>query len=223
MWKIDLVRKWLHIITEILFPLSCISCHATGSALCPNCLIKLSPAKNDLPDWVHALYTYKDPVVRASIWKLKYRHHHAFAEIYGTIIREYLLEQSSEDLLFGKRLPLYIIPVPLSPTRLRERGYNQASLIAQYVCTQENDTTYQLRDDIVHRKNTDTHQARMKNKQQRLANIRGSFYISNKELVTGKHVIIIDDVYTTGATLGEMRRVLKDAGVKSVFGITIAH
>ena len=66
-------------------------------------------------------------------------------------------------------------------------------------------------------------QAKVLNRKARLENIKGSFAVVKPEIVRGRRLIIVDDVITTGATVSEIKRVLKDAGARVVLGIAVAH
>ena len=109
-----------------------------------------------------------------------------------------------------------VIPVPLSKNKLRHRGYNQAEMIA-------GELSDNVRADILFKKFHTKSQVEVKNKEERLANIIGSFEIKNPEKIKGKKIILIDDVLTTGATMREVKKVLKEAGVKKVIGVVVAR
>ena len=71
-------------------------------------------------------------------------------------------------------------------------------------------------------KNTE-HQARIKDRRARLKNLSGSFAVKNEGLIKNKNIILIDDITTTGATLAEAKKILKQAGVRKVIAFTVAH
>jgi ComF family protein len=110
----------------------------------------------------------------------------------------------------GTRCPSLLIPVPLSASRFRRRGYNQAIELARHlrrhlgvaVCT-----------DLVTRIRDTPEQAGL-NRKQRRRNLRGAFAVSRR--IPGAHVAIVDDVVTTGSTANELAKVLKRAGAKRV-------
>ena len=111
-----------------------------------------------------------------------------------------------------------VLPVPLSFRRLWKRGYNQAALLARPIA-KHFDMTLDV--DSVRRR----HRADMghKNARQRRANIRGVFVVKHPENIKGKTILLVDDVMTTGATLHELRRVLKKAGAKAVYAIVFCR
>ncbi len=108
-----------------------------------------------------------------------------------------------------------IVPVPLSRTRLRERGYNQAELIANHIAkiTEKN-----LLNVLKRIKHTQA-QANLSRKE-RIENVREAFVADNK--VNGLRIIVIDDVFTTGSTLNECAKALYKKGAKEVYGLTFA-
>lgn len=112
-----------------------------------------------------------------------------------------------------------LVPVPLHPRRLRARGYNQSLLLARELGYL---TGLPLNENSLARKLNTPPQARVTSVSKRRENVRGAFYCGNASL-TGKYVILIDDVTTSGATLDECARVLKGSGAISVWGLTFAR
>jgi len=112
-----------------------------------------------------------------------------------------------------------IIPLPLTKARFKERGFNQAEILAINFCEE---FSYQLFLGLK-RKGRKKHQAKLSEKQ-RLKNVSGQFFISEKDRVflLGRDIILIDDVITTGATLNEAAKILKEAGAKEVFALVLA-
>jgi ComF family protein len=112
----------------------------------------------------------------------------------------------------------YIIPVPMHPNRRKERGYNQVELLLSSF--DKIKVPYYI--DIVERTIDTPHQTNL-SRTKRLSNLDGAFKVLNKKMVKGKSILIVDDVYTTGATLNELAKVLFKTGAKSVYGLVIAH
>ena len=109
-------------------------------------------------------------------------------------------------------------PIPLFSSRLRERGYNQSQLLGQIIAKK-----FHLNlstNDLVRIRNTKT-QALLSQKE-RWTNIHGAFRIKRHAKLSGKNILIIDDLLTTGATSSEAARVLKDSGAKIVGVLTLA-
>lgn len=121
---------------------------------------------------------------------------------------------------YTKNLQEYdvVTPVPLHPTRLRERGYNQSEILGQTVAE-----TFQLpwsEGNLVRTRPTQF-QARLSQKD-RWTNIQGAFKIKHSHKFQNKRVLVVDDLLTTGATLSEVARVLKTAGAQRVDVLTVA-
>ena len=112
-----------------------------------------------------------------------------------------------------------LIPVPLSKKRLYYRGFNQASRIAKGLGNYFHIPIY--RQGLY--RILDTHPQSSLSKDKRFKNIKGSFSSNNDNYLSGKNVLLIDDIYTTGATVNECARVLKKASVKRVDVLTLAR
>jgi competence protein ComFC len=116
--------------------------------------------------------------------------------------------------------PSYIIcPVPLHKKRLRWRGFNHTEEIAKVLSAVLSIPTYS--DILVRTKNTPAQITLTKEK--RLQNMQGAFQAQNKEIIQGKKVLLLDDVFTTGATLTQAASALKKAGASQVFGVVVAR
>jgi ComF family protein len=109
-----------------------------------------------------------------------------------------------------------LIPVPLHPKRLKQRGFNQALLLARAF-----PQVPVSREALVRLRNT-TPQVELKPKERR-DNVKGAFAVSDPAQVKGKNVLLIDDVYTTGATVAECAKVLRRAGAMQVEVLTVAR
>jgi len=112
-----------------------------------------------------------------------------------------------------------IMPVPLHIRRLRERGFNQSLLLAKVLSAR-----YAIPLDFVAlRRERDTLPQTMMGRKERQANIKGAFGVADKERVKKQHILLIDDVYTTGSTLAECTRVLLNSGAARVGVLTLAR
>lgn len=159
-------------------------------------------------DGIRSLFLFQG-TVRQAILQLKYRHLKSIATPLSQLLAEYL----SSHPLRGEA----IIPVPLHPKRLRERGYNQASLLAKKLSRLGGlpvveDTLIRVRDALP--------QARTRSAIERRQNVQDAFVCHQG--LEGKQVLLIDDVCTTGATLDACAIALKAAGSGSVWGLTVA-
>lgn len=112
-----------------------------------------------------------------------------------------------------------IIPVPLHPARLREREFNQSRILCERLC--EASGKIIMPDNLVRERRTRA-QAELDG-QDRFSNVRGCFRVKNPGALSGKHLLLVDDVLTTGATLSEAARALKTAGAGAVTVLALAN
>ena len=226
--------RLLNPILDIVFPAKCILCGKTGVDLCPECLKNAPPAERESAQWIFPLYDYRHPGIKKSLWLLKYKGKKRLANVFAEAIYGKILEELSELSVMENFTEPVLIPIPLSPRRRRERGFNQAELICRELvkinnlrygvdANQEKKFNLKLESGILTKPKETEHQARIKDRRQRLKNIIGSFAVKNGELVKNRNIILIDDILTTGATLGEARKVLKQAGTRKIIAFTVAH
>jgi len=112
-----------------------------------------------------------------------------------------------------------IVPVPLHPRRERERGFNQSWLLARRVAAAWRITA---RADVLTRQVATPPQTALGAEARRL-NVGGAFRVRRPELVAGRHVLLVDDIMTTGATAGACARTLREAGAAIVGVVTVAR
>ena len=203
-----------------LFPVLCFKCGKRGAYICTDCISRMPKTTLDEPDFI-SVFAYKDETIRHLLSVLKYKSGRDIARICGALIYEELCALLSERALFGEFEKPIIIPVPLSESRARERGFNQAELIAQEVAGAEK--TFELCTGVLVKRKETRPQATIKNRAERLKNIVGCFHIVHPEKIHGRNIILIDDIYTTGGTMKEARKVLEQAGARNILCATVAH
>ncbi|MCY3692886.1 MAG: phosphoribosyltransferase family protein [Chloroflexota bacterium] len=142
---------------------------------------------------------------------MKYGGIKAGAPQLGDLLADYL----NDNPLRGE----IIAPVPMHSRRLRERGYNQAELLARRVAAQS-ELSYER--DLLFRTRQVEPQAGIGSAAQRTVNVAGSIGVSADRDVSGARVILVDDVATTGSTLETCAGALKQAGAVSVWCLTLA-
>jgi competence protein ComFC len=233
--------RFFNTILDIIFPTKCLSCGKTGMGLCLACLQESPPAENENTNWIFSVYNYHHPPVKKALQLFKYKNKKRLANIFAEVVYEKILEELSElSVMENFREPL-LLPIPLSAQRNHERGYNQAQLICEELVRLSkknhltpNPSPYQgegrgevftLEKNILIKTKETEHQARIKNRNARLKNIVGSFAVKDpeKNKIKNRNIILIDDITTTGATLTEAKKVLKQAGAGKVIAFTVAH
>lgn len=219
-------------LLDILLPLRCVGCGKEGSLICPYCSESLPRVK--LPLCLHCGTTVNEGnlcpaclnhplaingirsafmfqgVMRQPVLQFKYRQLKVMAAPLAQLLAEYLHSHP----MIGEVL----VPVPLHPKRFRQRGYNQASLLAKEL---SKIIGLPVEEDALIRVQDVAPQARTKSAAERRQNVRHAF-ACNKNMA-GKQILLIDDVCTTGATLDACAIALKTTGASSVWGLTAAR
>lgn len=113
----------------------------------------------------------------------------------------------------------FIIPIPLHKTRLREREFNQAQILSDYIALKFNKKV--IPDNLRRSRYTKTQTELEEN--DRFLNVKDSFVIDKSSDIKGKNILLVDDVLTTAATSSEAAYALKSAGANIVFVLTLAH
>jgi ComF family protein len=152
-------------------------------------------------------------IVREIIHEFKYARQIHLRHLVAHWLRAALDDERLRDISFD-----LIVPVPLHPARQRERGFNQASLLAELLSAQ---TSMPSRPVLQRIRYTTTQTAL--DRSERMENLHNAFRLRKNADVRGLRVLLIDDVLTTGSTLSECARVLKRAGAISVHAATAAR
>ena len=187
-------------------------CDDDGLRRCPVC------RRIDRPYERAAAYGSYDGGLRELVHLLKYHGVRPAATVLGRMLAE-AIASFEPELDHGSIL---VIPVPLYKGKLRQRGFNQAELIARAALTVAACERLQLAPDALQR-TRDTHSQIGLTSHQRRENLRGAFAVSRAQEVTGRSVLLVDDVYTTGTTVSECARVLRRAGASGVWVATVAR
>jgi ComF family protein len=182
----------------------------------PAHLIELlcSACRKHLPgfDYARSAARYED-VMREALHAFKFRGRRGLAAPLGDL----LVEATEGRLPAG--VPAVLVPVPLHPRRERERGFNQASLLARRVGLAWG---VPVGGDVLVRVVATPSQTEL-DAPARRANVRAAFRLRRPELIAGRHVLLVDDILTTGATLSECARCLREGGAATVGALTVAR
>ena len=208
-------------VLELMFPRKCIFCGKVTDKrdICNECREKLPYTKGDetrqkLPfvDCCVSPLFYEDKL-RESVLRYKFSGARANAVQYGKFMSECVqnnLDYSGIDV---------ISCVPLSRKRRRDRGYNQSRLLAKEISGNlgipEAELLKKVRDNPA--------QSGSKSSKERIVNVAGVYSMHSGADVEGKTVLLVDDIVTTGATVSECARILRRAGAKCVFAVTLAR
>ena len=218
---------------DILFPPYCVGCGKEGAFICLACgraLPRITPPIcprcgrpqpggilcPDCAGWQAAIDGIRSPfrfegAMREAIHQLKYHNLRALAAPLASMLQEYLNASPLDvDVL---------VPVPLHRKRLRERGYNQAGLLAQGLGRLMN---MPVIDDVLVRRRYTSPQARTASAEEWRLNIADAFACLDGRLQDRK-VLLLDDVATSGVTLDACAGVLKANGAASVWGLVMAR
>ena len=177
----------------------------------------VSLAKEQNPG-ITSLFAYKDELVQAAVWELKYHGNIHIGRLLATLLYEKISDKLIEQNIFLQKF--LVIPLPLSKERLTERGWNQSEILAREIC--KLDKNFLLCTNILQKIRHTQPQTKL-DRNERLINLKNCFGITNKKLIQHQHIILIDDVTTTGSTINEARQLLQSAGVASIQAFTLAH
>ena len=188
-------------------------CDEDGLRRCPVC------RRIDRPFHRAIAYGSYDDGLREVIHLLKYNGVRPAAGVLGRMLGETLAAMAPS---FEQSL-LLLVPVPLSRGKRRQRGFNQAELIAQGALAEPIPRErFQLASGILARVR-DTHSQIGLTSHQRRENLRGAFAVTDPQQIARREIVLADDVYTTGTTASECARVLRRAGASRVWVATVAR
>jgi ComF family protein len=182
-----------------------------GDGRCQNC--------RDLePEFARAIsFGEYEGNLRGLVHLLKYEGVVPVAPVLGQMLAHAIMELLPGC---GDAIPL-IVPVPLHQSKRGERGFNQADLIAG-AAVKHLPRPVEIATGVLVRQRATISQVGL-SREERIANMRGAFQVRNPRRVQGRTVIVVDDVMTTGTTISECARVLKQAGAERVWAATVAR
>lgn len=171
----------------------------------------LSPTEHSLLGVkVTTLLDYRDSAVSDLVRALKYEHSGKAAQICGEILSDYLREEVASLRAFSAK-KILLVPMPLHSERIRKRGFNQMEKVFQFLTSElkeEGATRIEL---VAFKRVKETSQQARLSRVERLKNVSDAFE-ADPEVFRGSHVILVDDVTTTGATLSSAAKALKNVG-----------
>ncbi|MCD8036735.1 MAG: ComF family protein [Clostridiales bacterium] len=216
----------INYLSKLIFPERCVFCsrptklHSAEPYICEECaehmpyLNRRARLAEPTPGRIRGLSVFRYEAVKDTIFKMKYEGYRQYGKIMGNLMADYILENDMQVFLNADIL----VPVPLWSKKEKERGFNQAELLAEgisekigipcvghFICRTKNTTP----------QNGLEHEARREN-------MRNAFSINEKYSAVGKKVVIVDDIYTTGSTVFECAKTIFAAGAKDVYYLALS-
>lgn len=245
----SIISSWFQTVLDFVFPAECAYCHQfvgddrvlifcrdcwititpITSAICPRCgkpfasqtVLQYSPeflcgACRTSPPFFDRAYSaaYYEGVLKEAIYQFKFYRKPKL----GKPLARLLISRLPGNIDIRKYQA--ILPVPLHKSRQKERGYNQSTILARHLAQH-----YQLNlilDNLIRVRPTSA-QSQIKGRKERQENVQNAFRISFPDTIRDRDLILIDDVLTTGATVNECSRTLKQAGAASILVLTISR
>lgn len=226
-------------LLDLIFPKKCVGCSTFGDYFCADCKRKIEFIEKPVCpvcqrqavggkihfgcktrytlDGLVVATRYRDPV-KVAIKKVKYKWVYDIEKVLVDLV-------ASQIWKFDIPKELILVSVPLHKKRKNWRGFNQAEILAKTLAKKFG---VSYGDFLIRNRETKTQVGLSRD--DRKKNVKGAFsLISNRHpeqdlgsLLTGKNIMLVDDVYTSGATMAECAKVLKQAGAKSVWGMAVA-
>lgn len=201
---------------DLLFPAVCSGCGRVGAVLCEPCLsairasaLPVEPTPAPGLDALSALGTFEGPL-RQAVHALKYDRLRDVARPLGALLAQHLLAAGWPRSV--------IVPVPLHPERLQTRGFNQAALLAQEIAR---NLEWPCSEALARTRQTASQVGLDHNERQ--DNVRGAFSVIQPAAIQAADILLIDDVYTTGATLSECALAVQHGGARHVRALVVGR
>lgn len=229
-------------LLDLIFPKYCVNCKKYGDYLCPNCFSKLSfdtqniclpcgkPSYDGLThpacvgentisgSFTGVVYNF---ITKKLLYQFKYKPYLSNLGVFLTdLLYEALIQDENFNRVFKEKNKIILVPIPLSSSKIRKRGYNQAEILAKNLGKRFGFHVYNA---LLRIKETKSQFSL--SKKERVENMKDAFGINIKliDQIKGKTIFIVDDVLTTGSTLSEAAKVLRKNGAKEVWGIAFAR
>jgi len=204
---------------SLIYPKLCLGCNnillANQNSICSSCLIELSTvsvANKSLNFFsineyfsVTYLYSYNSPLVKELIYALKYKGQYRLGKLLGVELAKVLINKGMSTKIDA------IVPVPIHKSKRRKRGYNQSFYIAKGVAEV---LKVPLREIVI--KTTKGNTQTNKKRYDRWLNVSGSFDLVESSIGKNNHILIVDDVITTGATMESCAQAISKMGIKKI-------
>lgn len=216
-----IILHFINCVLNLIYPNVCGICDKIcNEDICKKCELKLKEISK----------------IKVDTYKNRYFKKHLYIFKYEGIIKQRLIKYKFNEKIYiykafvnfmlkNKKVCRFlknydiIIPVPIHKNRKLERGYNQSALLAKEIAS--NFKSLQYIDDVLFKK-IDNKPQSTKNKTDRQQDVIGIYYLKNEDKIKTKRILLLDDIYTTGSTVNECCRMLKQAKPKWLDVMTIA-
>lgn len=210
--------RFAELLLDWFFPPRCVFCGKLAKGgVCPPCNAVLPKTGENAVVTGEGGMRVAAPLfyegrVRESLIRFKFHEKDMYADTYGRLLAACAAEE------FGGEFDT-VTYIPVSRKRLRERGYDQAELLAKAMASH-----WQISPTVTLEKVRDNpRQSSITEEYERRANVLGAYRAVGAETFAGKRILLLDDIYTTGSTMAEAARTLKEAGAEEVLGIAVAR
>lgn len=233
--------SFLKNILKIVFPNKCLKClNYSDQLICKSCFDSLIIHQHFICPKCHKTFInlnhtecydnnfeiqsilcaldYQNPLIKDMVHKFKYQHLLSLKNVFKNVLNKSLLIH--KQYLYQNNF--IIVPVPLHKYKEKIRGFNQSSILAKLISEITDLKTY---DNVLIRFKNNQPQAKLNNNLERQKNVSSIFKInvSYQQFIKNKKIILIDDVFTTGSTLNECAKILKQNGANTVIAICLAR
>ena len=229
-----LCKRFFGEVLEIFYPSSCVFCGRGQILICGECFSKIRVSKTGVCHFCGKISTgyktcascrqkrksklnalisavnFEDEMIKELIYKFKYEGMRDLAPIMAEMMYQSFLSSKTKG-------EFVCVPVPLFKKRENTRGFNQAELLAR-----EFSKIAGFSGGLALKRVKNTKSQTKMRMLEREKNMEGAFVCVDREFIEKKNVILIDDVITTGATMNECTKVLREAGAKTVIGVSVA-
>lgn len=211
-------------VSNLIYPQTCGICGKINKkSLCPKCKVELKKQQDiniitqgeEIEDkyFNELIYAFKyEGQIRKLILDYKFNEK---SYMYLTFVN-FLLK--NEKIFQNIKKYDKIMPVPISKKRLKTRGYNQSLLIAKEISKQ---TNLELLNNCLFKTKNIIEQSKL-NKEERIKNIQGVYNLRNEQLIQNEKILLIDDIYTTGSTVNECSKILREGNPKKIGILVLA-
>lgn len=213
--------KLLEALLDLVYPPRCVFCHrllpGSGISVCRTCREQLPytgtlAERSKIKSIEHCFSPlFYEKTVRDSLHRYKFEQRRGYAGVYA----DFMLKCIDENQISCDSITW----VPVSRRRLHERGYDQSELLARAIAAKRGVPCLRLLEKSRHTRQ----QSLIKDPGQRKANVKGAYRCVDPSLAAGRRFLLVDDIVTSGATLSECAKVLKEAGAAGIIALTVAR